>query len=36
MARPKAIETAARTPWTTLKPTESSCPDMMTMRLIQT
>jgi 2-oxoglutarate dehydrogenase E1 component len=36
MARPKPMEITARMPWTTLKPTESSCPDMMTMRLIQT
>ena len=30
------METSARTPWTTLKPVDSSWPAMMTMRLIQT
>ena len=30
------MEIAARMPCTTLKPTESSCPEMMTIRVIQT
>jgi hypothetical protein len=36
MAKAKPMETKARMAWTTLNPVDSSCPAMMTRRLIQT
>lgn len=36
MASPNAIEMAAKMPCTTLNPADWSCPEMITIRVIQT